>query len=233
LEGGALLKDDFVKFAEKYVLFCHITSQVPGDKNQDLLELKGGEGFPYLVFMDSDGNVLAKHQGDRSAEGFDATGEKVRAFLALKAKAAKGDAAVKIEFIIAQLELGHIKPGEAESKLKETGGKLSPDQQKKFDAIRANSEIEELLRGVRNEETKNEAARKCYERLKAGKPAPTNDPWQVAYWNLVLEYAETKKDVAVFEQCFSFLKEKYGNLPQAKNYFQEKEAKLKELKGEK
>lgn len=233
LEGGALLKDDFVTFAEKYVLYCNITSHVPGSKDQELLEEKGGQGFPYVVFMDAEGHVLAKHEGARTAEGFEESGRKATGFLVLKAKAEKGDKAAKIDFIIAQLELGHIKAGEAEVKIRETGGKPSADQQKKLDAVAANAEIEALLKTVQSEEAKNEAAKKCYERLKAGKAAPTNDPWQVAYWNLIMEHAESVKDVAVFESSFKFLKDKYGNLPQAQKYFQEKEAALKRMKEEK
>ena len=57
-------------------MFCHITTQIEGDKHGDLLEKKGGQGFPHIVFMDSDGKVLAEHQGDRSADEFAKTGQK-------------------------------------------------------------------------------------------------------------------------------------------------------------
>ena len=46
LEHGPLLTDDFAKFAKDYVLFCHITSMIPGEKYGDLLEEKGGNAFP-------------------------------------------------------------------------------------------------------------------------------------------------------------------------------------------
>jgi len=233
LEGGALLKDDFVRFSEKYVLYCNITSHVPGTKDQDLLEAKGGEGFPYLIFMDSDGNLLAKHEGPRSAEGFTQTGDKARGFLDLKAKAEKGDAATKIDFIVAQLELGHIKAGEAQVKVRESGGKPSPEQQKKIDGVVANQEIETVLRAIKDPAGKNAAAKSLYERYKAGKAAPTAEPWMPAYWNLVMEHAESIKDVAGFEESFKILKGKYGDVPQAQKYFQEKEESLKKLKEEK
>ena len=230
LEGGALLKDEFVKFSEKYVLYCNITSHVPGSKDQDLLEAKGGEGFPYIIFMDSEGNLLAKHEGERTGAGFEQTGSKAREFLDLKAKAAKGGPEVKIDFIVAQLELGHIKPGEAEVKLREAGGKPSAEQQKKLDGVLANSEVENLLRSIKSPDAKNEAARKLYDRYKAGKAAPTAEPWMPAYWNLILEHAESVKDAAAFEMSLTILKEKYGAVPQAQKYFQEKEASLKQLK---
>jgi len=222
-----------VKFSEKFVLYCNITSHVPGSKDQDLLEAKGGEGFPYLIFMDAEGNLLAKHDGERTGAGFEVTGSKARAFLELKARAEKGDASVKIDFVIAQLELGHIKPGEAEVKIRESGGKPTAEQQKRLDGALANSEVEALLRAIKGPDGKNEAAKKLYDRHKAGKAAPTAEPWMPAYWNLVMEQAESIKDVATFETSLKILKEKYGAVPQAQDYFKAKEASLQKLKEEK
>ena len=105
------------------MLFCHITTQIQGEKHADLLEQKGGQGFPHIVFMDAEGNVLAEHQGDRSADGFSKTGQKAKEFIALKAKAEKGDKAAKIDFIIAQLSMGQLKASEAEAKIKELGSR--------------------------------------------------------------------------------------------------------------
>lgn len=215
------------------MVYCNITSHVPGTKDQDLLEEKGGDAFPYIIFMDSAGSVLARHEGPRTAEGFEATGSKVRALLDLKARVDKGDKKARVEHIVAQLELGLIKLGEAEVKIRETGDKPSAEQQRKIDGIAANSEVEATLKGIKSPEAKVEAGKKFYERHKGGKAAPTSDPWQVAYWNLILEHAETVKDVDTFEASFLFLKERYGTLPQAQRYFQEKEAALKKMKEEK
>ena len=63
-----------MKFSKEYVLFCHLTTQIEGEKHADLLEQKGGQGFPHIVFMDSDGNVLAEHRGDRSADSLATAG---------------------------------------------------------------------------------------------------------------------------------------------------------------
>ena len=226
-----MLTEDFAKLAERHVLYCHITSQAQGEKHQGLLAQKGGQGWPSVFFLDPDGNVLARHSGPLTVEGFDATGAKPRAFLDLKVKAEKGDARAKIEFVLARLELGQLKPGEAEDKIRETGGSPSAEQEKRLGELVANAEVEAILRPVKSEEAKNAAAKKCYERRKAGKPAPTVEPWQGAYWNLVLEVAETAKDVEVFEESLKILKEKYSALPDAQKYLREKEASLKKLKG--
>jgi hypothetical protein len=231
LEGGELLTGEFSKLADRYVLFCHITSQAQGEKHQGLLAQMSGQGWPSVFFVDSEGNVLARHSGPLTSGGFDATGAKPRAFLELKSRAEKGDARAKIDFVLARLELGQLKPGEAEEKIRETGGAASAEQKKRLDELVANAEVEAILRVVKSEEAKIAATKKCYERRKAGKPAPTVEPWQGAYWNLVLEAAESAKDVEVFEESLRILKEKYSALPDAQKYLRDKEASLKKLKG--
>src|SRR5436189_5630341 len=61
LEHGALLTDDFVKFSKDYVLFCHITTMLPGVKYDELLSEKGGNAFPWIVMMDASGEIILAH----------------------------------------------------------------------------------------------------------------------------------------------------------------------------
>lgn len=56
------------------MLFCHITSQVPGDENQNLLRQMGGRGFPYLIYLNADGERLGVHNGPRSVAAFKQSG---------------------------------------------------------------------------------------------------------------------------------------------------------------
>jgi hypothetical protein len=221
-----------VKFSKDYVLYCNITTHVETDKDQELLEAKGGDGFPYLIFMDSEGNILAKHEEERDAQGFAKTGEKAKAFLALKAKAAKGDKAAKVDLVIAQLELGHFGAEEAQKKLSGLGT-LSKAQKAKLDGLLVAAEIREILKTVtREKDTQREAGKKFLEMKKAGKPAPEGDEAQ-PYWILILNNAEEDKDVTVFAEALQALKAKYGDNPQAAQFFQAKEAVLKKLREEK
>lgn len=231
LEGGVLLGDDFAKLSDRFVLFCHITSQAPGEKYQMLLPEKGGKGWPSVFFLDSDGNVLARHSGPFTVEGFEATGAKPRAFLELRAKAEKGGPPAKIDFILARLELGQLRPGEAEERIREIGAAPTPEQKRKLDGLVSNVDVEAILKPIKTEESKNAAAKKCYERLKAGKADPTIEPVRGGYWNLILEYAESVKDVEVFEQSIRVIKEQYSALPGVQQYLQAKEASLRKLKG--
>lgn len=211
------------------MLFCHITTNVATDKHQDLLEKKGGGGWPHIVFMDAAGNVLAEHEEARDAQGFARTGGKARNFLTMKAKAEKGDKAAEIDYALAQLELGQIKAGEARERLK--GRKLSKEQQAKLDALASAAEIQEILDPVtRDVETQMAAAKKFVERKKAGKPAPPDDRTFQTYWILMLNLAEKEKDAALFEECLKELKGKFGDNPQAQGFFKAKDEVLQTLK---
>ena len=210
------------------MLYCNITSHVPADKDQDLLEQKGGEGFPYLIFMDSKGNVLAKHEDQRDAEGFARTGKKATAFLELKAKADKGDKAAQIDVAIAQLELGHITSEEARKKLSGLGT-ISKAQQAKMDALLVAAEVRETLKSVTEEKgTQLAAGKKFLDMRKAGKAAPEGDEAQ-GFWILIMIYAEEQKDAGTFSDALKALKAKYAGNPQAAEFFREKEATLKKL----
>lgn len=214
------------------MLYCNIMSRVPGDKDQNLLMEKGGQGFPYLVFMDAEGNVLAKHEGSRDAEGFRQTGQKVQAFLALRKKAEAGGPEAKIDYLIARLDLGHVKAAQAERDLAGLG-KPSPEQEARFREALANAIVLETVRELHNDEEAEQAGKKFYEMYKAGKSAPTSDDAVQAYWILLMNCAEEKKDAAAFEAGFTALKAKFGALPQAQKWFAEKEKVLKSLKEEK
>jgi hypothetical protein len=214
------------------VLYCNITSWVPTDPDQDLMVQKGGRSFPYLIFMDSEGNILAWHEGERDAEGFARTGKKATAFLELKARADKGDPAAQFDLAIAQLELGHITSEEARKKLPGLGS-LSKAQQSKMDRLLVTVEVREILGTVTYEwETQRAAAKRFLELRKAGHAAPEGDEAQ-PYWILIMKYAEEEKDVAIFSEALQALKAKYADHPQAAEVFSRMELTLKRLQDEK
>jgi hypothetical protein len=219
-----------VKFSKDYVLFCHITTHIQGEKHANLLEEKGGEGFPHIVFMDAEGSVLAVHEDDRTAEAFAKTGAKAKTFMELKAKAAKGDKTAKVDLIIAQLDMGQIKAADAEKQLKEAGA-LTKEQQAKLDAIMVNATVMDIVKGIESEAEAKTAGKKFYEMQKAGKPAPTSDQAMQPYFILGMGAAEEAKDAATFEKNLNALKAKFGSNPQAQKFFEAKEKKLEELKG--
>ncbi len=213
------------------MIFCHITTQIQGEKHGNLLSEKGGQGFPHIVFMDSEGQVLAEHAGARSAAGFSQTGEKATQFLALREKAAKGDKEAQGDLLVQQLALGHLKADDVEKKA--AGLKLSDDQKKALEEALANARILEIARSLTSEAEAKKAGKTYFEMHKAGKPAPTHDDAIQAYWILMMGHAEEAKAADVFETALQALKAKFGSAPQAAAFFKKQDATLERLKAEK
>jgi hypothetical protein len=69
LENGLFSSKEFTGFAKTQTMFLHITSRVPGRKDDDLLQKIGGSGFPTMVVMNAAGDVLTKPNA-RSLAGF-------------------------------------------------------------------------------------------------------------------------------------------------------------------
>ncbi len=195
---------------------------------------KGGRGFPYLAILDAEGNLLAKHFGQRTLEMFRETGRRAQAkaqvLLDLKAKAGQGDAAAIHAYLLAQLELGHLKLEEARRRADELAN-LSQEQTKKLRGLLADLEVEEIA-AVRDETSIVEAGRKCFEMKRAGR-VPIGAEAVQAFWFMILEYAEDRKDAVAFEEGLDALRSKFGADPRMSMTLQEKEAVLKKLKDRK
>jgi len=213
------------------VLFCHITTQIQGEKYGKLLGEKGGSGFPYLAFLDSEGRVSAKHQGPRSADGFGATAQKARDFLALKKKA-ETDKAAAIEFFFQAAEISHFTAAEARERGK-TLADLTDEQKKRVDQILLALEVQEIAGGVNWQDKKSmaDAGGKFLELKKAGR-IPAGDREMQSFWICIMEHAYAQKNAALFEEGFSALKEKFGSRMN-KKFQEEREKQLAELKAEK
>jgi hypothetical protein len=176
-------------------LFCHVTSRVEGDAYQTLLQEKGGRGFPYLVWMDAEGNVLAK-QGDRSVEGFDKTRKTLQAFLPLEAKAAKGDKEAGVDALIAGIELGRYDADQAKERLGKLGT-IPADKQKAIDGLLVNLEVDGMMAEVGSPLQAVEVGRKFLAMEQAGR-VPTGRAARTFY-ALILEVHAADKDAPAYE----------------------------------
>lgn len=219
------MDEAFAKFAEKVVLFCHVTSRVEADKDQNLLDEKGGGGFPYLVFMDADGNVIVEHEGGRSVDAFTATSDAVVAYSNAKAAAGKGDKAAAVDVILCEMEFGKLGKDEGEAKLK--GQKLSADQEKRRKQALYDLDVKELTDGTA-------AGRRFYEDLKAGKK-PSKDALLEDFYTAIMNFGERAKKADVFEAGFKGQKELYDRIhagnSKIKGWIDNREAVLKKLQG--
>lgn len=211
------------------MLFCHVTSRVKDAKYDDLLGQKGGQGFPHLVAMDSEGDVLAELEGPRSVQGFEGMMAKAREFVELVKKAKAGDKEAKYKVLVHRLKMGGIPAEEVEKEAK-AAGPLTREQEETIQSLLANASVMEVLKNIKDKGSKLEAGKKFLEMKKAGKPAPSGEQEVQAYWILMMEYAEDQKDAATFEEALNALKKKFGDNPQAQQFFKTKEEALKKLK---
>lgn len=212
------------------VLFCHITTKIPGHKYDGLLSEKGGGGFPYLAFLNAEGDVVAKHQGPRSIEGFQQTAKDAKLYVELKKKMDEGkaDLATKVDFLVVSAKLGNVSLADAQKQAKDLAG-LSPDQQKKVDEALANLEIADILKTVRSKDAQAEAGRKFFEMKKEGRVA-TFDGTIWGYWVCILTHAEAQKDAATYEEGLNALKAKFKDSAAYKKALEQFEKTLQSLK---
>ena len=112
------------------MLFCSIMSKVPGRKHDGLLSEKGGQGFPYLVFMDETGKVIGKPAG-RTVAAF----RQGARYLTLE-RQEKRTTEEEVEFLELGLAMGSLDPAKAKEILATL--ELSDEQKAKLEeAIKA------------------------------------------------------------------------------------------------
>ena len=241
MESGALSGEDFTEWSKDFVVFCHITSQVKEDKYPELLSQKGGGGFPYFVFLDETGVVLSKVVYPKRGQDFDMKWFKGSAGNAareakdlqwklddLKKKAAAGDMDAKVEYFEIRMDLGWLDLKEARADMKTL--RLTKAQREDFEEKLLNMEVMEILEGVtRDKKTQIEAGKKFEAMQKAGR-IPTAADAIGNFWSLLLSYAESGKDVALYEKGLNALKEKFGKDRRFRKWFAEREKVLQRLK---
>ncbi len=228
MEGGALQEESFGAWSKPYVLFCHITTQIKDKQYDNLLGQKGGRGFPYFAFLDAEGNVIAKHNGERNAEGFGASAKQAVAFVELRTKADGGDKTAKVEFFMKAVEIGYFTRVDAEKRAKEMTD-LTDEQKKKVDQALVGFEVQDIAAAVKDDATKIEAGKKFAEMKKAGR-VPTGEQDIQPFNIFIMDYAYSIKNATLFEECYGVLKEKFG-ARMNKKFKETRDKQLAEIKG--
>ena len=214
------------------MLFCHITSRLEGAVDPELLTEKGGEGFPYVIEMDADGNKIAESEWPLDVAHFETMMGKGDEYFALKKKADGGDKASKTDLLIRRMELGHLKFDEATKAVKALS-KPTDEQKKKLDALLVDAEVKNVLSalaGGHDDQKAMDVGKQLLEMKKAGR-IPTSEKMMQPFWIVMMRYAEKEKDAATFEEGYNALQAKFGDNPNAKGFFEKQKAILDSLKG--
>lgn len=211
------------------MLFTHITSRVSGEKYPRLLSEKGGRGFPYIIFMNEKGKVLAVHRGPRTVESFHGTVGQAEEYLAL---AAKEDKTLDEKITLFQLDsnYGNLTVEEAEKAIAAMEG-LTDEQRRQLDGALMNLVVKELTSVGRRltEEEVQDLGKKFHELYQAGRiPADDNTVW--IFFVLQLRYAEAIKDATSYETALNEIRERLGENRRYSRALPQFEEKLEELK---
>lgn len=223
-----LSSEEFKAFTAEVVPFLHVTSRVEGEHHPKLLEEKGGRGFPYLVVLDAKGEVLAQ-VADRSVDGFRKAVKDAGDFTTLSAKE-KRSPAEEMKFLRLQHDMHKIE--DADARVRANAIDVSDEAVKKDrDAFLFVLDVAAELKGKNLREAPARIALgKTFSEWWAAGKEPTDDGLAQPYFILMLDHAESGRDVALFEKALGRLRERFGSNPGAENFFKKQEERLQKLK---
>lgn len=210
------------------MLFCHITTRIPGRKHDGLLSKKGGRGFPHLVFMDERGEVITQPAG-RSVEAFEQGAAQVGGFLRLRNKADKSPAD-QAELLSLEIGFGSVSSAKARERAKALEGSLDEAGRAKLaealkilDARDFEREVKAALpkkRPASPEEGKAVLAKlgeKFWAAYQAGK-RPTHSPQGAGqtFYQVLVQYGLGTKQAGPARAGYEGLEKIFGGFKQAR-----------------
>jgi hypothetical protein len=213
------------------VLFLHVTTRIDGERYGDLLSEKGGTGFPWLVFMSPEGDVIAPHDDARSVPGFRRTLDRATRWSAAKAKADGGDRHARADMLFLETELGRMEVVDLEDALAEAG--LEPDeaQRKWLLGLKANQQVDEIMEDLRRSRDEGSVRRLRGEMagLRAAGSIPTGFYQRVNFWMIIAEHAAAQGEKALLEEAIKSAREFVAEIPALEAPLKAFETKLAEL----
>ena len=200
------------------------------DPYQKLLNQKGGSGFPYLAILNANGDVMAKVDGiNRHVEGFAASLESAKEFEALLKKAETGDLATKFKALMKQIDFRHFSAEEAGKRAAALEG-LGTDQERELTSTITRMKVAETVATItRDAKTGIAAGKKFADMWSKGQViTDTSQREWIYFYYFIINYAESRKDAALFEKALEVVKE--GDTGRYKRFITGMEKKLEALK---
>ncbi len=180
-----------------------MTTRIPDHPNDEMLREVGGRGFPTIALLSPEGDLIGKHNGPRTAEGFVASIDNAAGLVSARAKVAEGDEAAKTDLLKYELQFGLVETLDAAKKRFEGLTKVSPEQKKELEGLMAGLEFSELMgqRGTLGEEV---VAAKAVEMYKAGRIPTGNDAIDFWFYG-VLTHARNEEDAELAGKAIEVL----------------------------
>ena len=229
MESSSLSQPEFKEFAKDVVLFCHITTRIPGEKNDDLLGKMGGRGFPYLIYMDADGQKVGEVPG-RDVASFQKGMQVVGRYVELSAKSDPTQDE-KVELLALKANLGKVDLKGAESE-RAAMGELTAEQAKRLDGAIAELKIADMAQSLGRRPSPDQmkqVGQEFWTMHQAG-IVPSGDQAFQAFYGVMMEFGKLTDDPEPFEVGLKAMKEKFGHIARAKAFFDQQEQVLEQLK---
>jgi len=183
------------------VLYCNILSKVEGAPDQGLILTKKGSSLPHIAVLDSGGNLLAVHEGEKTVDGFEATVERARntaaRLAALEGKARAGDTGAGADLLELRLDLRHVSAEVARRSLSSLSG-LDPERREKISMLVNRVAFGEIFAAHVGKEIDTDTALERYEKLAStgAEPAPME---AAVFFYLIGENAIAARDSTLFK----------------------------------
>ena len=230
LESSVFSSEEFKTFSESNVMLAHVTTHIEGRKYDGLLSEKKGRGWPYIVVLSPEGDLIGKAEG-KSVEAFTKMMTSAAEFVAISSKAEKtlDDEIFLFQHAINEGSLTFAQAKEKAASFKDP----TAEQQTKIDAGLTDLEIVDALGKPKSREEHEKlaeaAGKKFVEMWKAGREpnsAAAYDP----FYMLIMKTADAAGDPALYEKALGKLRERHGEKEGAARFFEQKEKRLEELK---
>jgi hypothetical protein len=231
LEAGPFSASGFADFAKDVVLFVHVTSRVPGEKYPQLMLEKGGNGFPYLAYLDAEGDVLG-FPPDRTVEAFEVGARLAATWRRLKAKQAPTPEE-QVELLLAEIGLTKISLEQAEKRRAAIEG-VTREQAARIDAALVDMRVLHMVRAltIQTPQTAVELGKRMYAMFREGQRPRWNLAFQ-RFYGYIMAYARSAKDADAFAAALDAMKQRFGHVAQAKEFFDAQEKVLERLRASK
>jgi hypothetical protein len=216
LQQGVLASPEFAALGDEVVLFCHVTSGVEGDKDQDLLARLGGRAFPFFIGLDEAGRPIARFAYPQTLAGLTrfVAGD-LKEYAELRAKAGKGDKPAMAALLMHRIEFGHLQPAELQ-KVLQSADYLTKAQRAVIERGLIRLEIREILARIDGDDPDSvvRAAERMLVMKEAGR-IPTGREGHM-FWQIILGHADKTEDPALFREVLDRIQQLPGDPPPRK-----------------
>lgn len=170
---------------------------------------KGGNGFPYLVFMDADGEVILQYNGEWEPAAIQKTGIAVGRYLALRNKGDAASTADRVALFQAKLELDLLRFDEANKEIVALVGLagfhelVTNDELFAMNQKMVNLEFMDFFGELKEMGNQREVFAKAGKKILAMREAKRVPVGYAGmnFWNLLMYYAEQEEDLALLQDA--------------------------------